>query len=847
MTRAPKIRHDAPLRRRALLAGLVTALLAGSACSAGGATEAAEHNAPTFRKATDEMLRFTEPVSSISDLLAPAKEGEPWRVVGSVLEPANNKSVAAVWTADDGRTWEREEIDPADSDLSESMAAVAHDGDSLVAVGRVAGDDESDAAIWRTKGDEWELSTPEVMSGKHDQWAFDVAVGAGGAIVAGGENAWGEVRPRLWFSADGTTWTSVDGGPGGAVDETGEESIQDITAYKDGFVAVGWRDVNGEQSGAAWFSPDGTTWEEVEAPTLGGDGDGRQSVQSVTAFQDKLVAGGFKVDASGQGKPVVWMSADGKAWGQPSGVLPIHDNNRNAANDMSVQAISVVGNVLLAGGGDDWRPHLWKSANAGATWELLPDPTKGDTFDDGVAVEDIAGVGEVTVAIGSDPIVMEMQGPRWLDRTGDAFPAGGDRPAATSVVMADDDTLVATGYSYRARTLDQRRRYVGRVWYRDGGDLVEIKPEEPEEGQPPPPQTDPNQSLFVGKMNDVVAYKGGYVAVGFEDFSWAAQRTASDTKPDGVLWTSENGRSWERQAAGYPDLTELAQLLAYSIDNPDANQTAAAVAETVTAQPMLTNQPAGGTGTRALEAVAPLGDGFIAVGSQYRDLDGKPPGNYDTDPIVAVSADGKAIVNEDSGLAGPTATQRFRDVCVVDGKALAIGVSGTDNDYDVAVRLRDTAGKWQAGESVDESFTGAGSQQAIACAASKEGFILVGSDNRRGNVDARVWVSEDGLEWRQLSASSLGGSGEQEARAVAAVPDGGWLLGGVDTMGGDSDAALWRVDENGDITRRDRDEPSLGGAGTQTVAGIYVTDSRVVVVGEDQAGVGIWESKDLDR
>ena len=838
MTRAPRT-------RRGLLVGTVASLLAASACTAGGASEAAEHNAPTFKKVSEDTLRFTEPVSTVGDLLPPAKEGEPWRIVGSVLEPSNNTSVAAVWNADDGRTWEREEIEPEDDDVSESMAAVAHDGEDLLAVGRIAGDDESDAAVWRNKGGEWTLSTPAVMGGKHDQWAFGVAVGAKGTLVVGGENAWGEVQPRLWFSADGTTWKSVDGGPGGPLDKTGEESIQDITAFGDGFAAVGWRDVNGEQDGVAWLSPDGITWEEVEAPALGGPG--RQSLQSVTTFHDRLIAGGFKVDASGQGKPVIWMSNDGKGWGAASGQLPIHDNNRNAASDMSVRSLSAVGNVVYAAGGDDWRPHLWWTRDSGATWELLPDPAKGTTFEDGVALDDVASFGDLTVAMGTDPIVMELQGPRWLDRTGDNFPTGGDRPAVTSVFMADD-TLVATGYSYRARTHDQRRRYVGRIWYRDGGDLVEIKPADPNADGIEKPQSEPNQSLYVGKVNDVAAWKGGYVAVGFEDFSWAARRTASDTKPDGVLWTSKNGRDWGRQAAGYPPLPELAGLLSYSIDNPDANQTAEAAAQIVTSQPMLTNQPAGGTGTRSLEAVAPLGNGFIMVGSQYRDLDGKPPANYDTDPVVAVSTDGKTIVEENAGLADPTSTQRFRDVCVADGKALAVGVTGTDSDYDVAVRLRDAQGKWVAGEAADESFAGPGSQQAIACAARDGGgFILVGSDNRRGNGDARVWVSDDGLAWNQLSASSLGGSGEQEARAVAAAPDGGWLVGGVDTMGGDSDAALWRVDEDGSITRRDSDEPQLGGAGTQTVSGIYVTDDRVVVVGEDQAGVGIWESKNLDR
>lgn len=834
--------------RRALLAASALALLAASsACAGGDATEAAERNEPTFRVVEHDSLRFTEPVSSVSDLLAPAEEGEPWHIVGSVLEPADNRSVAAVWTADDGRSWELEEIEPEDGDVSESMAAAAYDGDGLMAVGRVAGDDESDAAIWRRTGDGWEMTTPEVMAGRHDQWAFGVAVGTKGTLVVGGENAWGEVRPRLWFSADGETWKAVDGGPGGPLDRTGEESVQAIAPFNDGFVAVGWRDVDGEQDGVVWVSADGVTWEEVtDARTLRGAG--RQSVQSVTTFQGQLVAGGFTSDASGQGRPVTWRSADGKAWGAPSPVLPIHDNNRNAANDMSVRSLSVAGNEILAAGGDDWRPHLWHSSDGGANWQLLPDPSSGTTFEDGIALDEIAQAGDVIVAVGTDPIIMELQGDRWLDRTGDSFPTGGNRPAVTSVHM-DGDMMVVSGYSYRARTHDQRRRYVGRVWYRDGGgDLVEIKPDEPSGDAPPTPQTDPNQSLYVGKVNDVTQWEGGWAAVGFEDFSWAALRTASDTKPDGVLWTSDNGHDWGRQAAGFPPLAELADLLAYSIDNPDTNRTAEAAAQIVVQQPMLTNMPAGGTGTRSLEAIAPLGNGFIAVGSQYRDLDGKPPANYDTDPIVAVSGDGKTIQAEDPAFGQPDSTQRFRDVCVADGKALAIGVTGTDSNYDVAVRLRDAQGKWAGGSSVDESFVGPGNQQAIACAgADGKGFIVVGSDNRRGNTDARVWVSEDGLEWRQLSASTLGGNGDQEARAVTAVPGGGWLLGGVDTMGGDSDAALWRVDENGSITRRDRDEPELGGAGTQTVSGVYVTEDRVVVVGENQAGVGIWESGTLDR
>jgi hypothetical protein len=460
----------------------------------------------------------------------------------------------------------------------------------------------------------------------------------------------------------------------------------------------------------------------------------------------------------------------------------------------------------------------------------------------------VAGAGNQILALGSEPIVAELDDGRWVDRTGDDFPTGGDRPAATSVLV-DGDKMIATGYSFRSRTRDVRRHYTGRIWLENGGDLQELKPREPKPNEPFPPQTDPNQSLYVGKVNDVVRYKGGYVAVGFEDFAWASRRTGTDARPDGVLWTSKDGRRWNRIAAHTGDVSGSADVLAQTVKGGDANQVAKAAVEVAAAQPMQTDDPAGGNGTRNLEAVAPFGDGFIAVGSVFQNSAApNTPQHWDTDPIVVVSPDGKKIKAEATGLGGPRGTERFRDVCTIDNQVLAIGVSGNGGNVDAAVRFRDSQGKWHAGTAADKSFGGPGNQEAIACSATKDGYLMVGSDNRAGNIDARVWFSKDGTKWRNLSASGLGGSGDQEARAVAAAPEhGGWLVGGVDTRGGDSDAALWRVDDKGTVTRRDNDEPSLGGPGTQAVSGIYLTGGNVVLVGEDEAGVAVWESRKLDR
>jgi hypothetical protein len=163
----------------------------------------------------------------------------------------------------------------------------------------------------------------------------------------------------------------------------------------------------------------------------------------------------------------------------------------------------------------------------------------------------------------------------------------------------------------------------------------------------------------------------------------------------------------------------------------------------------------------------------------------------------------------------------------------------------VAVRSPD--GEWTKAENA--GFGGAGSQQGYACAASEDGFVVVGSDDRSGTTDARIWVSEDGVEWTEVTSGVLGGAGDQWASAAAAVPDGeGWLVAGGDTVTGDADIALWRVDPSGAVTRRDEGEPALGGPGDQAVDAIEIDeDGTVTLAGSDYGRVGLWESDVLDR
>ncbi len=802
---------------RPALAALVALALGAAACS-GGSGLASGDERPTFSRARGSALGFGKPASTVSDLVAPAGDGQPWTIVGSLYDPHEGASVAAVWHGDDAHDWKRETIEPSRSGRSESLAAAVPTDGGMLAVGRIGDGGSSDAAVWLADGDNWHESRPDAMGGDHEQWAFDVAKGDGGILVAGGENVWGEVRPRLWFSPDGKTWTSVDGGPGGVFDTTGEESVRDIAAFGSGFVAVGSRSVDNNQDAVAWYSADGQTWEQIDAPTLAGPG--RQELDAVAATSTMLVAGGYTSPEGGQAVPVSWRSADGRNWEPSSPPLPLNDDPRQAATDLTIRSITVDDQGILAAGGSEWRPHVWRSTD-GVNWATLQNPVHGGLFEDGVELEDAITANGQTVALGAGPAVLVLKS-RWEDATGDAFPTGGQQPFATSIAETPDVTI-AGGGEYTAATGSNREKYTGQVWMRHGDDWKPVN----------------SDDLSPGQIMDVVPYAGGFAAVGIEDFGVASGRkvVSADPLPDGIAWVSPDGKKWTRIGAEAPHVDEGDLEVLDNFDPTNADVIAQLEAEA----PPRSVDPAGGDGTRSLSAAAAVGNGFVAVGVAYQ--------LGDADPIV-ISSDGTSIAGEDPGIHGE-GIQRFNDVCAnPDGVAVAVGVAGTTGGYDALAARRDGNGAWQVGTAADGSFGGPGSQLAYGCAASDDGFVMVGSDDSSGDTDARVWTSPDGVSWTEVLASPLGGGGDQWASAVAANPghSGGWLVGGTDTSGGDGDIALWRITAKGEVERRDRGERALGGPGEQTVTGITIDDhGHVTLAGDDYGRVGLWESDVLDR
>ena len=195
-------------------------------------------------------------------------------------------------------------------------------------------------------------------------------------LFAVGRNAAGT---SMWKSADGIVWSLLPD------TETvfGDAEVNALIETERGVVAVGaWIDVSVEsrsdwgflderRNPAVWVSADGVKWdrisdERIERSTAGGmepDDDEALlgAMNDVLLWEDRLVASGWS--SSGEHQGAIWVSdLDGMHWKPASGGL-----DGGGTRFTEVEALSVLGDGLVAVGTVLSRPTLWTSPNA-MTW-----------------------------------------------------------------------------------------------------------------------------------------------------------------------------------------------------------------------------------------------------------------------------------------------------------------------------------------------------------------------------------------------------------------------------------------------------------------------------------------------
>jgi hypothetical protein len=180
-----------------------------------------------------------------------------------------------------------------------------------------------------------------------------------------------------------------------------QQAIKDVAASeKNGFVAVGWHEADGNKNAAVWWSPNGQRWSRVSDGGRGFEGSGDQYLLAVTSHGDGFVAVG-----SDKGQAAVYDSPDGRQWFR----LRNRDGVFSDGGGQFMSGITSHGELLVAvGARRDQRsgtlmPAAWFRRGS-APWERAvtgsPPPSAAGTSEE-VQIRDVIATPSRYVAAGS--------------------------------------------------------------------------------------------------------------------------------------------------------------------------------------------------------------------------------------------------------------------------------------------------------------------------------------------------------------------------------------------------------------------------------------------------------------
>lgn len=302
-------------------------------------------------------------------------------IVDMTPREADFAAATTVWFSPDAVVWE-----PADLITGVRMSAVADSGPGFVAVGHADSNTiglETDAgplpypvpAVWTSdEGRVW--TSADIIESAPFQYGelHDVAVTDSGLIAAG--QVWDAETlssPAVWSSPDGLNWKLQPGDPLALTLERADQMLMKVVAGPGGFVAAGMTlPASSDAPGPiiTWWSQDGVSW--APSPVGPDSFPIATSLSELVAFGSGFVMGGFEPSVG----PLVWFSADGRAWDEPI-VLP----TRSETDSSFLTGLATDGSIVVALGDevvldDGLGPatgslSIWMSSN-GVDWVKPP-------------------------------------------------------------------------------------------------------------------------------------------------------------------------------------------------------------------------------------------------------------------------------------------------------------------------------------------------------------------------------------------------------------------------------------------------------------------------------------------
>ena len=218
----------------------------------------------------------------------------------------------------------------------------------------------------------------------------------------------------------------------------------------------------------------------------------------------------------------------------------------------------------------------------------------------------------------------------------------------------------------------------------------------------------------------------------------------------------------------------------------------------------------------------------------------------DMNAAVWTSSDGKRWTHASGASLGRIGEQRMDAVAAVGGGLVAVGSERTGGDTDPAVwRSPDHGATWNRVEGATSGLHASGDQAMQVVVEATPGVVAAGFEISHGDLDAAVWTSKDGSSWIRLTLTSLAGPGDQQILGATTLREELVAVGSSTSESGDRDAAVW-VRSGGEWTKVA--DGSLGGQGEQQINAIVAGGSGLVAVGSDTSGgdldAAVWTSTD---
>jgi len=268
----------------------------------------------------------------------------------------------ALWASVDGGTgWNRAALAGSASLTragSGQLAGVAHGTAGWVAIGTTlaAGGgpvvaSSPDARTWTVTGGIAGLSARGAV-------ATAVAAGPAGYVIVGHQSTGGSSAAAAWYAPGLTGWHSAAVTQQGQQGASGDQMMNAVTDTARGFTAVGATGT----SPAAWLSPDGQTWQQVQVPVPANAS--RAALDYVAANGSEVVAVGTEFSATGTSLPFAEVSVNGGTTWTPV-QLPVPDIG--PGTNTTVTALTAAGGGFTAVG-----TYVTQAGPEVVVWTLPP-------------------------------------------------------------------------------------------------------------------------------------------------------------------------------------------------------------------------------------------------------------------------------------------------------------------------------------------------------------------------------------------------------------------------------------------------------------------------------------------